>query len=182
MAYLAISTLQTPFLFTFYVNPGPNRWIFNRLWIMQYSFHWMFTFWFPRNVNLFKPRACRKLANTGSAVPILLLYINRPRSGIYHRCLPATRWISLSDGEGFECIVFPFQRHQCLFPQCQSHDAFLNAADGTLHLLLLLIEFRFCSAPFLGGIGRHFTTVDGKHIFANELHLVANQKNISKEA
>ena len=48
---------------------------------------------------------------------------------------------------------------------------FQNAADGTLHFLLLLLELRLCPAPFLGSIRRHFAPVDGKHVFTDELHL-----------
>ena len=56
----------------------------------------MSTFRFPCKVKRFSPRACRMLANTGSDVPILLLYMNRPSKVKWVTfTLPRARFISL---------------------------------------------------------------------------------------
>ena len=50
-----------------------------------------------------------------------------------------------------------------------------------LHLFLLPGKIGHGAAPFLGGIGRHLATVNGEHVLADQVHFIANQKDLEEK-
>ena len=53
--------------------------------------------------------------------------------------------------------------------------------DNLLHLLFLFGKVFLGSAPFLRGVGGELDTVDGKHLLADEVHLVTDEEDFEKE-
>ena len=66
--------LLSPCLYAhFFPSLNPFR-HFPRLWTIQYSCHWLFTFFFPRSVKRSRPLQYRMFANTGSTICIRWAY------------------------------------------------------------------------------------------------------------
>ena len=124
--------------------------IFPILCTMQYSYHCVSTFSLPRGVNRSRTSVYLILVNTGSTVPFLLLWKNRPRiesNRSIIRCTALFSWRRISLFTFLTCLAFEdglrrhlprnwqllqyFSRSPCNFDPCIPLPTKLSLQAGT---------------------------------------------------